>query len=186
MRKLFDLLTRKEKSILGILFILVLGALCLLLFVGISQKRSFTRAEQGKTELQRELASAQKKRDGMAEEWELWKAAGQDYQKIKEEYLYQAKDALPLMRADVERILQKARVRVPQIRYEYEEFEEEHIQLIRFTFSIRGTYSRLKSFVHEIETFPKLIVMEKIDFVDIQPQSGFLTLRIHLVGYHDV
>jgi len=185
MRKLFDLLTRKEKGILGILVLLVIGAVCVFLFVGISPKRSFVQAEEGKKGVEEELVATRIKRDRTADEWESWQNARQDFQRIKEDYLYGVKDALPLMRADVQHLLLKENIRVPQIQYEYEDFKNENIRLIRFSFTVRGSYYQLKSLIREIETLPHFLVLGKIDFIDIQSRTGILTLRIHLLGYHN-
>jgi Tfp pilus assembly protein PilO len=53
------------------------------------------------------------------------------------------------------------------------------------TFQISGPYALIKRFVYEVEHFPRFLIVEKVDFVDIQRQSGALKLKITLAGYFE-
>ena len=53
------------------------------------------------------------------------------------------------------------------------------------TFQISGPYHLMKRFVHSVEIFSKFLIVEKIDFADINMQSGGLKLKIVLAGYYE-
>ena len=69
-------------------------------------------------------------------------------------------------------------------RHMYFDLKDETIEKVNVTFNFRGTYDALKRFLHSMEKFPKFLFIEKIDFLNIDPERGILTLKIHVAGYH--
>jgi hypothetical protein len=82
--------------------------------------------------------------------------------------------------------LNKARINVSsRKRYGYVEFKGETIKKINVTFDIKGSYLSLKRFIHSVEEFPKFLLIEKIDFLNIDARGNVLELRVVLAGYYE-
>jgi len=56
---------------------------------------------------------------------------------------------------------------------------------VMVSFNFKGSYFSLKRFLSSVEEFPKFLIIEKIDFINIETQSGILGLRILLAGYYE-
>jgi len=53
------------------------------------------------------------------------------------------------------------------------------------SFDIKGSYLSLKRFIHSVEEFPKFLLIEKIDFLNIDARGNVLELRVVLAGYYE-
>jgi hypothetical protein len=107
-----------------------------------------------------------------------------DVEELKANYFYREEEGIsPLMR-DTDQILKSARIRVSQKRYDYADLEEGLYRVVRVTFETAGSYRALKKFIHSVETFPRFLVVQKIDFLDVDPFSGGLKVRVALVAYY--
>ncbi len=90
------------------------------------------------------------------------------------------------MRIDIQRILTQARIPSSQKKYNYTEYTKEKINKMSLSFNVRGTYQSLKKFIQAVEEFPKFLIVEKIDFLDIDAAGGVLELKIVLAGYYEI
>ena len=52
------------------------------------------------------------------------------------------------------------------------------------SFGATGSYLSLKRFFNAVENHPVFLVIERIDFSDIDTQRGKLELRMELAGYY--
>jgi hypothetical protein len=59
------------------------------------------------------------------------------------------------------------------------------IKKVSATFNLRGSYVSLKRFIHTVEEFPKFLLIERIDFLDIDTARDALVLRVVLAGYYE-
>ena len=89
------------------------------------------------------------------------------------------------MRLDLREIFRAASVRVTSdLMYDYADWEEERLKKVRVNFTMAGKYIALKRFIHKIEVHPKFLMIERIDFRDIDTQTGRIELQIELAGYY--
>lgn len=185
MREVFNLFEEKEKKALRIMGVLFGVAILFLLLISFPQKRSSIRAhsrlESKQSEYQHFNSRTLKKED----EWRQWQEASRDIDELKRSHFYSGNDAVKQMRFDIQRILSQARVPSTQKKYMYTEFKRENIKKMSVSFNVRGTYQSLKELIQLVEEFPKFLIVEKIDFLDIDDRSSILELKIVLAGYYE-
>ena len=117
----------------------------------------------------------------------MWQEARRDMEDVGEKYFYKEKDGFNQLRIDLEQILSEARMRVlGRKKYEYVEYEQERVNKVNISFNQSGSYMALKQFIDTVERFPKFLVIEKIEFLDIDPAWGDLELRVTLAGYYEI
>lgn len=185
MREIFSLLEEKEKRALKILSALLVLTLFFLLGVSFPQKRSYFRATSLLESKQGEYEHFHRETIGKESEIRLWQEATGDIEDLKKSHFYSGKDAIKKMRVDIERILSQGRIPATQKRYYYAEFANETIKKMTVSFNVRGSYQSLKMFIQSVEEFPRFLLVEKIDFLDIDSRSGMLELKIILAGYYE-
>jgi Tfp pilus assembly protein PilO len=185
MNGIFELLERKDRRILGVLCLFLILALIYLFVVALGAKRSY---EESLDQLAAKKESALKMEDMRKEknaEWLKWNKTLQDVEELRDKYFYKDKEGIsPLMR-DMQQILNSARIRVSQKRYDYADLEEGLYRIVHVTFETAGSYAALKKFIHSVETFPRFLVVQKLDFMDVDPLSGGLKVKVALVAYYE-
>jgi len=87
---------------------------------------------------------------------------------------------------DLQRILETSRIQHSGKKFDYAVFEKEEIRKVIVEFTVTGRYVSLKNFIHEVENFQKFLMIERIDFLDIDPQGQGIKLKIQLAGYHAI
>ncbi|MFC2169096.1 hypothetical protein ACFLRM_00825 [Acidobacteriota bacterium] len=185
MTEIFNLLIQKEKKILGVLCLLLV---CVFVFYFVAQREKNTylhevdslSAKEGDFKKISEIATEREN------EWRKWQEAQIDLDELREDYFFSNKDGFKQIRLDLQKMFNQARINAPQMKFNYVDFEEEKIKKTIITFDVTGTYFSLKKFIHTIEEFPKLLVIEKIDFQDIDPEEERLKLRFILAGYYEI
>ena len=186
MRELFNLLEEYEKKVLRVLSVLLVVSVLFLLLMSLPQKRSSVRAlsrlEGKQGEYQHFHGITQEKE----KEWRFWEGAYRDIDELRKSHFYSGRDAVKQMRLDIQRILSQARIPSSQKKYNYTEFRKEKINKMSLSFNVRGTYQSLKKFIQAVEEFPKFLIVEKIDFLDIDAAGSVLELKIVLAGYYEI
>jgi virulence-associated protein VapD len=185
MRELFNLLEDKEKKTLRVLIVFLAVAMLFLLLVSLPMKRNYSRSlslqETKQSEYQHFSEITQQKEN----EWRQWQVAFSDIDDLKKSHFYSGKDAIKQMRIDIQRILNRARIPASQKKYSYTEFKKEKIKKMSVSFNVRGNYQSLKRFIQSVEEFPKFLIVEKVDFLDIDDAGSVLELKIILAGYYE-
>jgi len=185
MREVFNLFEEKEKKALRGVGVLLGLAILFLLLISFPQKRSSIRAlsrlESRQSEYQHFNSLTLEKED----EWRQWQEAYRDIDELKKSRFYSGKDAVKQMRLDIQHILSQARIPSSQKKYNYTEFKRENIKKMSVSFNVRGTYQSLKGLIQLVEEFPKFLIVEKIDFLEIDDRSSILELKIILAGYYE-
>jgi len=186
MRKIFDLLNDRERKTLGFLCVLIAGVLLFLFLISFSQRRSYFNALSSLPAKQKDyeqLNNTKMEREG---EWLRWQEARRDMDELKTKYFYDDREGFEQLRLDLEQLLNKARIQVSsRKKYDYAEFKAETIKKVKVSFNIRGPYLSLKRFIHSVEEFPKFLLIEKIDFLNIDAERSLLELKVHLAGYYE-
>ena len=160
-------------------------ALLFLFVVALGEKRSHYESLDNLAFKRESAKEIEKTRQDKNTEWLKWQKTLDDMKALKEKYFYKEEEGIsPLMR-DTQQILNNARIRVSQKRYDYADIVEGMYRIVRITFETTGSYTALKKFVHSVETFPRFLVVQKIDFLDVDPFSGGLKVQIALLGYYE-
>lgn len=185
MNGIFELLDRKDRRILGVLCLSLVLALLFLFVVALGEKRSHFESLDllaSKKESAREMETARWDKNA---EWLKWQRTLDDMKELKAKYFYKDEEGIsPLMR-DTQQILNGAGIRVSQKRYDYADLKEGPYRVVKITFETTGSYTTLKKFIHSVETFPRFLLVQKIDFLDVDPFSGGLKVQVALVGYYE-
>lgn len=184
MNGIFELFEQKERRILGGLCLFLILALFYFFVVAHGAKRSYYESLDilaDKKERARKIEGTRMEKNA---EWLKWQKTLNDVEELKANYFYKEEEGIsPLMR-DTDQILNSARIRVSQKRYDYADLEEGLYRVVRVTFETAGSYRALKKFIHSVEAFPRFLVVQKIDFLDVDPFSGGLKVRVALVAYY--
>jgi Tfp pilus assembly protein PilO len=184
MKELISLLNRTERRIVIVLGAVISAALVFYLFIALPQRSSFL-LRQGRIDLQqRELQKHEAQRLKQKKMLTDWIQAQDDLQEINAKYLYPGERGYQQIRQDLNRIFRKHGIQAERIRYEYMDVREADIQKVIINFQIAGGYDLLKGFLYEIETFPKFLWVEKIDFGDTEEASRNIKLNLTLVAYN--
>lgn len=187
MKKIFDLLDDKEKKTLIVLCVMIAGVSLFLLLISLSQRRSYFNALSSHADKQREYNQLNKTKIEMEGEWIRWQEARGDMDELKRTYFYDDdKEGFEQLRLDLEQLLSKARINVSsRKKYDYVEFKGETIRKVNITFDLKGSYLALKRFIHSVEEFPKFLLIEKVDFLNIDGGGNVLELRVVLASYYE-
>lgn len=185
MKEIFNLLDDREKRGLRFLGILLIGVVLFLLLISLPQKRSYLNTLTSLNDKQASYIQLNKVSQEKKREWLNWQEAFDDMEELKTEYFYNEEDVIKQLRLDLEQIFNEAQFRVSQIRFDYSEFKKEKIKKVSASFDIRGTYLSLKRFINTVEKFPKFLMIEKIDFLEIDAGGRVLKLKIILAGYFE-
>lgn len=185
MKELFDLLDRGERKVLGLLCLLTLLSLLTFAFIGLREKkvclRSFESLEAQKKQLQKiDLGREEKER-----EWQQWQQTFLDLAEVKGMYFYGEKEVVRQLRRDLQKLFNRAGIPVSSLSYDYAELEKEKTRLIKVSFTVAASYPLLKEFIQGVEAFPKFLVLEKIDFLNIDAETGAFRMKIVLAAYYE-
>ena len=185
MREIISLLRQKERKTVGVLFILAVAALLFYVFFARGVKGGYARTQRELQTVQSAFNKADSVRNEKKAEWERWEQTSLDLKELRSEYFYSKGTISHDLRQDIEDIFAGIGIPTSDIRYSYQEQDQDIIAKVTATFQVSGPYYLMKKFVHSIEKFPKFLIVEKIDFADINVQSGGLKLKIVLAGYYE-
>ena len=185
MQEIISLLRNKERRIVGILCILAAVALLFYVFFARGIKGNYSRTQRELNTAQRNFQEADSLRNENKAEWLGWEQTNTDLEELRSQYFYTRETISQDLRQDVEDIFTGIGIPTPDIRYDYREDTKEKIAKVNATFQISGPYHLMKRFVYSVENFSKFLIVEKIDFADINMQSGGLKLKIVLAGYYE-
>ncbi|MFQ5721286.1 MAG: GspMb/PilO family protein [Candidatus Aminicenantales bacterium] len=185
MRELFNILDKKEKKALTLLSLLIVIVFLFLIVFSLGEKRSYFRNLESmagaKENLTKATIEAQKKR----QEWLSWKEAQNDLQEIGEKYFYKDSDVFSQIRMDLQKIFKKSGLTISQLRYDYAQLKTGKIKRVAVSFNLKGSYYALKKFLNSVEIFPKFMLVERIDFLNISSGGSMLELKVSVVGYYE-
>ena len=186
MKNIFNSISQKDRRILGLLCLILSLALFFYVFFALGTKRSYSRSLDLLSAVQRDLQTAETNTAQKMIERQKWEAAQQDIQELRDVYFYSDSEWVKELRTDLQRFLDMSRIQHSQKKFEYANFEKEKIQKVNVDFTVTGRYVSLKSFIHAIESYQKFLMIERIDFLDIDPQGQGIKLRVQLAGYHAI
>ena len=185
MKELFSIFDQREKKTLTLLSLLVVIVFLFLVVFALGEKRSYFSSLDYLTSAKERLEEANQIAKEKKEEWLSWEEAKQDIQKIGEKYFYKDNDVFRQIRVDLQKIFQKSGMAISQLKYDYAQLKTGRVKKIAVSFNLKGSYYSLKKFLNSVETFPKFLMVERIDFLNISSGGNELELRVSLVGYYD-
>ncbi len=186
MTRLADFLDRKERRVLTVLALSFAAAFLFLLLGGLGAKRDGLRARAALRAARESAAKAEADRADKKAWFDLWTAARKDLAEMRGKELYDAKEGIGALRADIDRLLAESGLVVSRLNYGYGTQEKGVVSRVGVSFELRGSYEALKSMLERIEAFPRLLV---VDSLDLKAQgSGAGTgpgLRLTLGAYYE-
>lgn len=185
MKEIFNILDQKERKIIGLLSLLLLGALFFLFFSAIGEKGSYFHSLDSFSKKKKDYENLSKDQSQKEGEWLRWQEARKDMDEIRAKYFYKDNDTFQQIRLDLQKIFNQAGIHVSQFKYDYAQLENENVNKVIVSFNLKGSYFSLKRFLNSVEEFPKFLIIEKIDFLNIEAQGGLLGLRILLAGFYE-
>lgn len=186
MKELFDLLEKSERKILILLCALLVVALIFHQGFAVKQKNAYDYSAESLPNKQKEFEKMKELNREIKMKWLQWDEARRDLVDIEKKYFYRENKNINRLRLDLRKIFEAARIRViSDLTFDWADWEEEKLKRVHVHFTIAGPYVALKRFIHQIEIHPKFLMIERIDFRNIDTQSGRIELNIALAGYYE-
>jgi hypothetical protein len=186
MKELFDLLTKRERKVLVLLCSLFIAGLFFHQAFALKKKQAYDHAVQSLPDRQKEYAQILEANKDIKFEWSRWDEARQDIEDIENSYFYRGNRSISQLRLDLRKIFRASNIRVvSDLIFDYADWEEENLKRVRVNFTMAGPYNALKRLIYQIEIHPKFLMIERIDFRDIDTQSGRVELNIAIAGYYE-
>jgi len=186
MKELFDLLEAKERKVLVLLCILLSAVLVFHSAFALKEKRTYFRSVKSLAIQEKEYEQIREQSSEKKRERAMWDEARRDIVEIETKYFYREDENINELREDLHKIFQNAQVQIlSDLRFEYGELEDREMKIVKVSFTMAGPYFSLKKLIHQIEVYPKFLMIVRIDFMDIDTQSGRIELRIELAGYYE-
>lgn len=185
MKNLIDRLTAPERRALTVL--LALGAAALLVFC-----YAFLRERPAASKYEDRLAARQKEFRALSPQWEKtraelaqWRQAERDMAELKRDRFYHDAKGFQDLRLDLQGLFDASGIAPESLVYGYNDFAKEGILKVNPDFTFRGSYLAFRKFLDLVERDPRLLCVEKVDFLDVGTQPGVLALKITMAAYYE-
>jgi Tfp pilus assembly protein PilO len=186
MKEIFDLLEKSERRIVILLCVFLAAALIFHQGFALKQKKAYRHSAESLPKQQKEFENIKELNREIKMKWLQWDEARRDIADIEKKYFYKENKNINQLRLDLEKIFRAAGVRViSDLTFDYADREEEKLKRVHVHFTMEGSYIALKGFIHQVEIHPKFLMIERIDFRNIDTQSGRIELQIALAGYYE-
>jgi Tfp pilus assembly protein PilO len=186
MNAIFSRLNGKERRMLERLGVAALLLLAVSLAVGLRERNAYFDAKDSLEATQARRRNDEKSRAAVEEQWRRWQDARRDLESLRGTYFYEEKTIFRSLRLDLQQIFNRTGMDVPQIDYSYSDVDKGQIKKIVVVFDYTGAYADLKKFLAAVESFPKFLSVEKIDFLKPEEDSGVLHLKVTLAAYYEI
>jgi Tfp pilus assembly protein PilO len=184
MKEIFSLINQKERLRLAVVAVLIGLTLLFYGFGALGVKGAYNRSSKMLEEVEKKNVEAERSWAEKETEGKKWDQTHKDMAELKESFFYGSQDVLKEFRLDLQRLLDQTQLLHSEKKFQYTHFEQEGISQVVVEFSLTGSYDSLKSFIHAVECFPKFLLIDRIDFLDIDPLGTGIKLRILLAGYY--
>lgn len=118
------------------------------------------------------------------QEFQSWQETRKDLEELEDRAFYQGADGLEAFRQDLKNLFQQSGLAVPPINYQYDESGKKQFKRMAASFAVRFNYPALKKFLYRVETWPRILILDQLNFQKIDSTTGALDLRITLSGYY--
>ncbi|HOE14232.1 MAG TPA: GspMb/PilO family protein, partial [Candidatus Saccharicenans sp.] len=113
-----------------------------------------------------------------------WQLTQADLAEIKENSFYAGQAGIEVFRQDLSQVFQKSGLPLPPISYQYEEDQKKEFRRLSASFGVSLSYPRLKRFLYELEAWPRIWLLDQINFQKIDNVSGMVDLRLTVAGFY--
>ena len=185
MKEIFDILSEKEKRTLGWFCLLLIVPVVFLLFIAGGERRAYSGLLESLSTQKKNYQSLAAENIQKEKEWLRWQEAVKDIEEIRGKYFYKDNNVFEELRGDLEKIFSQTGVYASRKNYDYSQLRKGALEKVIVNFDWKGSYPSLKRFLDSVEKFPKFLIVEKIDFLNIEAQSGMLELKMTLAGYYE-
>jgi len=185
MVNLSELLNLKEKKILRQMSWFSLALVVLVIASLFLWSLRLNALNQQAASAQKELVRVSSERDRAKQELERWVNTQKDLEELKASAWYTGNDGTDDFRDDLLQVFKKSGLAVPPINYQYEEAgaRNKRIKKLTASFSLKMSYPAWKKFLYELETWPKWLTVDQVNFQRIDNSTGALDLRLAVSGY---
>ncbi len=186
MKSIVERLTPRERRTLagiGLVFVLVV---LFLTIVALGQRRGYFGSLRSAADLRVEARNAAASRDSAKADAQAWTDARRDLDKLRREAFYHKDEGISRLRLDLQQILGPLGVNPRDLKFDYVDYEKNKAQKVTATFTFSGSYGTLRRFLFAVEKFPRLLYVERVNFVSIEPKSGTLNLKIAMAAYYEL
>lgn len=184
MPRLSEQLTGKERKILkgiSLAGLVLLGLLIITLFFW---SRRLDRLSEEALALQSEVDKLAARTEAKLAELQSWQLTQADLAEIKENSFYAGQAGIEAFRQDLSQVFQKAGLPLPPVNYQYEEDQKKEFHRLSASFGLSLSYPLLKRFLYELEAWPKMWLLDQINFQKIDNLSGMVDLRLMVAGFY--
>lgn len=185
MKEIFDVLSGKERRILEWFFLLLVVPVVFLLFIAGGERRAYSGIQESLLAQKESYQSLVAENTQKEKEWLKWQDAIRDIEEIRGTYFYKDNNVFEELRGDLQRIFSQTGIYASRKNYDYSQLRNGNLEKLIVSFDWKGSYPSLKRFLDSVEKFPKFLLVEKIDFSNIETQSGMLELKVTLAGYYE-
>lgn len=164
---------------LAVLFVLAVFIFSLIFWHG--RLRAVNQeSEKVRSELEKMMAQA-----GQSDlEFLQWQETRKDLEEMKRTVFYSGQGSLESFRQDLTKLFQQAGLPLTTINYQYEESERKELNKLSASFNLKVLYPHFKKFLYLVETWPRFLLLDQVNFQKIDNASGILELRLTLAGYY--
>jgi len=186
MNALFDMLDDRERRTL-IRLGLAAGLALILLIVLFARVRGGLLKERADSFRLHETAQrTAQARDKAKAEWARWEDAGRDLAELRTSFFYEEGAGFQALRQDLERLFAQAGTSITDFDYGYSDMEKEQVRKTLVIFTYSGTYAGLKKLLAVLESFPKFLVIEKLEFPRTGSGGERLNAKLTVAGYYGI
>jgi hypothetical protein len=186
MNALFDLLDDKERRTLGRLGLAAALALVVFLILFARVRGGLLKERADSFRLHEAAQRTVLARDKAKAEWGRWEDAGRDLAELRTGFFYEEGAGFQALRQDLERIFAQAGTSITDLDYGYSDMEKEQVRKTIVTFTYSGTYAGLKTLLAALESFPKFLVIEKVEFPRTGSGGERLNAQMAVAGYYGI
>ncbi len=184
MAKLSEQLTDKERKILKRIALAGLVSLGLLIITLFFWSRRLDRLNEEALALQSEVDKLAARMEEKLAELQSWQLTQADLVEMEENSFYAGQAGIEAFRQDLSQVFQKAGLPLPPISYQYEEDQKKEFRRLSASFGVSLSYPRLKRFLFELEAWPRIWLLDQINFQKIDNVSGMVDLRLTVAGFY--
>lgn len=186
MRTIVESLSPRERRTLAGLGVLLFLALVFLVVFGLGQRHGYSKGLKDLEAARAEARTADQALESARTEWQRWSRARTDLDTLRREYFYHRDEGIARLRLDLQALFGGLGLNPPDVKFDYADYDKEKAQKVTATFTFSGSYEVLRRFLFAVEEFPRLLFVERVTFVSIEPRAGTLNLKIAMAAYYEL
>jgi hypothetical protein len=184
-RDLINLLSPDGRKTALVLSLLTVATGIFFLTVPLKRRAGYYSSRLASQQIEQRLSNLEGDRTSNQEKLRRWQEVRDEIQKLRDTYIYH-KGMPTELRLDLEKILRNIGLRTPPIDYVYEDYPDPGFRKIQLSFAVSAPYFQIRNIIHAVETLPKFLILERIEFLDIDNQGVSIRVRFKLAGFYEL